>query len=110
MLCLVWKASSSEVTAMSLLPSYAWNMCCGTIQSILHQYSKKAMEVHSPREATTSGEVPDNKCLTVLPILKLWPKKVERFGDNINLLQRSRKVCLRGSKMDPSGAWDEKRG
>ena len=56
----------------------------------------------------TSGETLDNKCSTVLQ--KLWPEKVERLGDNINLLQRLRKVCLTGSETDPSGAWDEKRG
>ena len=68
------------------------------------QYNKKAIDLHFPREATTSGEMPDSKCSMVPLILKLWPEKVERFGDDICFLQQLRKVCLTGREKDLSCA------
>jgi hypothetical protein len=62
------------------------------------------------REATTSGETPDSKCSMVPPIVKLWPAKVERFGDVMYFLQESRNIFLTGRKVEPSGARAEKRG
>ena len=63
-----------------------------------------------PKEVTTLGETPKRSNLTIPPILKLWPVKVESIGEDMSFLHVLRKSFLTGILKDWSGAMEENKG
>lgn len=68
------------------------------------------MEDHSPKDVTASGETPERRSSTIPLILKLWPAKVDRLGEDISFLQLLRNPFLTGRWKELLGAIEEKRG
>jgi hypothetical protein len=62
----------------------------GRIESILRQYSRKALDFHRPWTATTSGGTPLSKSSVAPPILKQWPVSSINPASFQTWLQRKR--------------------